>query len=145
RSPTAEGVFRKLLAEEGEGLNVEVDSAGTHGFHAGSPPDERALRAAARRGFDLSRLRARQVTREDFDRFDLILAMDEENLSMLARLCPAERAECVRLFLEYGSLGARNVPDPYYGGENGFEHVLDLIEDAARGLLRELRSMPSRD
>lgn len=141
RSPTAEGVFRKLLAEEGDGLVVEVDSAGTHGYHVGSPPDARAMRAAQRRGLDISRLRARKVAPEDFERFDLVLAMDEENLAILSRLCPPERSSSLKLFLEYGTLGERNVPDPYYGGDNGFEHVLDLIEDASRGLLRELRRL----
>lgn len=141
RSPTAEGVFRRLLAAEGEGLAVEVDSAGTHGYHVGAAPDRRAQSAALRRGIDLSALRARQVSREDFERFDLVLAMDEENLSLLLAQCPPARRSRIRLFLEYGTRDERNVPDPYYGGETGFEHVLDLIEDAARGLLTELRRL----
>ncbi len=139
RSPTAEGVFRRLLEEEGADLVVELDSAGTHGYHVGAPPDRRAQAAALRRGIDLSPLRARQVEVRDFERFDLVLAMDEENLAILHAQCPPERRSRVKLFLEYGTLDERNVPDPYYGGDNGFEHVLDLIEDAARGLMMELR------
>ncbi len=139
RSPTAEGVFRRLLEAEGEGLQVEIDSAGTHSYHAGAAPDRRAQAAALRRGIDLSAQRARQVTVEDFERFDFVLAMDEDNLAILHAQCPPARRQRVRLFLEYGTLGERNVPDPYYGGENGFERVLDLVEDAARGLLASLR------
>lgn len=141
RSPTAEGVFRRLLEEEGDDLLVEIDSAGTHSYHVGAPPDRRAQAAALRRGIDLSSQRARHVTDEDFERFDLLLAMDEENLAILRAQCPPQFSSRVKLFLEYGSLGERNVPDPYYGGETGFEHVLDLVEDAARGLLAELRRM----
>ncbi|HEX7048250.1 MAG TPA: low molecular weight protein-tyrosine-phosphatase [Gammaproteobacteria bacterium] len=139
RSPTAEGVFRRLLEAQGDGLQVEIDSAGTHSYHTGSAPDRRAQAAALRRGIDLSTQRARQVVVEDFERFDLVLAMDEDNLAILHAQCPPQRRDRVRLFLEYGTVGERNVPDPYYGGDNGFEHVLDLIEDAARGLLASLR------
>lgn len=139
RSPTAEGVFRKLLADEGGELLIEIDSAGTHAYHVGSPPDRRSQAAALRRGVDLATQRARQVTYEDFERFDLLLAMDEDNYSVLVSKCPPQYRSRVKLFLEYGSMGERNVPDPYYGGETGFERVLDLIEDAARGLLGELR------
>lgn len=139
RSPTAEGVFRRLLAEEGGDLLVDVDSAGTHGYHVGASPDRRAQAAALRRGIDLSMLRARQVNIGDYERFDLVLAMDEENLAMLHAQCPVALRSRVHLFLEFGTLRERNVPDPYYGGDNGFERVLDLIEDAARGLLAELR------
>jgi len=139
RSPTAEGVFRRLLEEEAGDLRVEVDSAGTHAYHTGSEPDHRAQAAALRRKLDLSTQRARQVMVEDFERFDLLLAMDEDNYAVLQSRCPPGYREKIRLFLDYGSMGERNVPDPYYGGDAGFEHVLDLIEDAARGLLAELR------
>lgn len=139
RSPTAEGVFRRLLEAEGEGLQVDIDSAGTHSYHTGAAPDRRAQAAALRRGIDLSTQRARQVAVEDFERFDLVLAMDTDNLTILHAQCPPARRDRVRLFLEYGTVGERNVPDPYYGGDNGFERVLDLIEDAARGLLASLR------
>lgn len=138
RSPTAEGVFRHLLKEAGDFV-VEVDSAGTHAYHVGSAPDHRSQAAALRRQLDLSSQRARQVAAEDFERFDLLLAMDEDNYEILQSRCPPQHQRKVRLFLEYGSMGERNVPDPYYGGDTGFEHVLDLIEDAARGLLAELR------
>ena len=139
RSPTAEGVFRKLLEEEGEGMQLNVDSAGTHSYHIGAAPDQRSQAAALRRRIDLSTQRARLVTLEDFERFHLVLAMDEENLAILRAKCPVQYRERVRLFLEYGSMGERNVPDPYYGGDAGFERVLDLVEDAARGLLAQLR------
>ncbi|HEX6930303.1 MAG TPA: low molecular weight protein-tyrosine-phosphatase [Gammaproteobacteria bacterium] len=139
RSPTAEGVFRKLLGEAGNGLRVEIDSAGTHGYHIGSAPDRRSQAVALRRQIDISTLRARQVTVEDFARFDLVLAMDEDNLAILRAQCPPEYRSRLRLFLEFGSMGERNVPDPYYGGDTGFEHVLDLVEDAARGLIATLQ------
>lgn len=138
RSPTAEGVFRRLLEDAGD-VMVEVDSAGTHAYHVGSEPDRRSQEAALRRQLDLSSQRARQVCADDFERFDLLLAMDEENFAILQSRCPPQHQRKIRLFLEYGSSDERNVPDPYYGGETGFERVLDLIEDAARGLLIELR------
>jgi protein-tyrosine phosphatase len=143
RSPTAEGVFRKLLAEQAPELEVLVDSAGTHGYHVNAPPDPRACRAAERRGIDLQRLRARRVTAADFEHFELVLAMDEQNLQFLVEVCPAEYRERIRLFLEFAPhLERREVPDPYYGGSAGFEHVLDLIEEAATGLLEHLRRTP---
>lgn len=139
RSPTAEAVFRAFLAREAPGLAVEVDSAGTHAFHAGSAPDERAIAAAARRGFDLSPLRARVVTMADFERFDLLLAMDEQNFRQLRRLAPPALRPRVRRLLDFAPhLQRRDVPDPYYGGATGFEEVLDLVEEAARGLLAAL-------
>lgn len=134
RSPTAHGVFR-AMAEAG-GLPVEVDSAGTGGWHAGEPPDPRATAEAAKRGYDLSDLRARQVRAGDFDAFDLILAMDRANLAALERLRPTGSGTEVRLFLDYGDSPRDEVPDPYYDG--GFDLVLDLIEDASRGLLADL-------
>lgn len=139
RSPTAEAVFRSVLELEGAGLDVEVDSAGTHGYHIGEPPDPRTQAAARRRGIEMASLRARQVHASDFEEFDLILAMDHENLAELRRRCPPRLQERVRLFLEYTALADREVPDPYYGGEAGFEQVLDLAEVASRGLLEDLR------
>jgi protein-tyrosine phosphatase len=143
RSPTAEGVFRKLLAERAPELEVEIDSAGTHGYHTGTPPDPRACRAALRRGVDLKPLRARQVTEQDFARFELVLAMDEQNKEFLLEMCPAEYRDRVKLLLDFAPhLQRREVPDPYYGGETGFEHVLDLVEEAAAGLLEHLKASP---
>jgi protein-tyrosine phosphatase len=144
RSPTAEGVFRKLLAERAPDLDVQVDSAGTHGYHTGEPPDPRACRAAERRGVDLKGLRARQVTDRDFEHFELVLAMDEQNLKFLLEACPVEHHGRIRLLLEFAPhLERREVPDPYYGGSTGFEHVLDLVEEAGKGLLDHLLSTPA--
>jgi protein-tyrosine phosphatase len=141
RSPTAEAVFRDLASRHAAGLAVEVDSAGTHGYHAGSPPDERAIAAARRRGIDMSGLRARVVDAGDFERFDLLLAMDELVYERLRQIAPSGQAGRVRLFLDYApNLNRREVPDPYYGGETGFEEVLDLVDEAARGLLAALGS-----
>jgi protein-tyrosine phosphatase len=142
RSPTAEAVLRDLLAREAPDLEVEIDSAGIGSWHIGEPPDERALAAARRRGLDMSRLRARQIASEDFARFDFILAMDRTNLADLRHRVPARYRERVRLFLEFApELGVEDVPDPYYGGEAGFEEVLDLAEQAARGLLSHIRGL----
>lgn len=141
RSPTAEAVVREMARREAEGLALELDSAGTHGYHAGDPPDERSIQAARRRGIDMSGLRARQVEALDFERFDLVLAMDEAVYGRLAGLAPQGRAERLRLFLEFApELGLRDVPDPYYGGPAGFEEVLDLVEAGARGLIAALAS-----
>src|SRR5690606_17999769 len=137
RSPTAQAVFRHLLMREAPDLRVEVDSAGIGDWHIGSPPDRRSQAAARRRGFDLSDLRARQITREDFRSFELILAMDAGHLDELQRQAPPDARERIRLFLEFAEdCGRREVPDPYYGGEAGFEQVLDLVEEASRGLLQ---------
>lgn len=139
RSPTAEAVVRELARREAEGLALEFDSAGTHGYHAGDPPDERSIQAALRRGFDMSALRARQVEAGDFERFDLVLAMDEAVYGRLSGIAPEGHAGRLRLFLEYApELGLRDVPDPYYGGPAGFEEVLDLVEAGARGLIAAL-------
>ena len=139
RSPTAEAVLRDLLAREAPDLEVEIDSAGIGSWHIGEPPDERAMSAARRRGLDMSRLRARQIASEDFARFDFILAMDRANLADLRRRAPLHYRERVHLFLEFApELGVQDVPDPYYGGEAGFEEVLDLAEQAARGLLNHI-------
>jgi protein-tyrosine phosphatase len=139
RSPTAEGVFRKLVQERAPHLQVEIDSAGTHAYHVGEPPDRRAIAAAARRGIDLSGLRARVVDEADFEGFDLLVAMDRLNREVLLDRSPGEYRERVRLMLEFTpSVDVEDVPDPYYGGPVGFEHVLDLVEEASKGLLDEL-------
>lgn len=143
RSPTAEGVFRKLVEDEGLSGAVEIDSAGTHAYHVGDQPDRRAQAAAERRGVSLSDLRARRVAPEDFSRFDYVLAMDRLNLHMLTEEAGQDYAERVSLFLDFGGGAESEVPDPYYGGSAGFERVLDLVEDASRGLLETLRSRHS--
>lgn len=143
RSPTAQGVFEELLRREGLNARVRVDSAGTHAYHEGNAPDPRAQAAALRRGLDLSAQTARQVQSDDFERFDYILAMDRENLALLMERCPARSSHKVRLFLEYAPhLGIEEVPDPYYGGSAGFDRVLDMVQEAAEGLLREIRARP---
>ena len=140
RSPTAEGVFKRFVAEAGLEGRIASDSAGTHGYHVGEPPDPRTQHAASRRGYDLSVLRARQVSLSDFGEFDYLLAMDQGNLLVLQRLCPPQHADRLRLFMEFGADPAvREVPDPYYGGAQGFERVLDMVEQASRGLLEHLR------
>jgi protein-tyrosine phosphatase len=143
RSPTAEGVLRHLAAGEAPRLALHIDSAGTGDYHIGAPPDLRSQRAALRRGIDISDLRARQVSKEDFERFDLILAMDRENLSELQALRPADSRAALKLFLEYApELKLRDVPDPYYRDARGFEEVLDLTTAASRGLLASLHQSP---
>jgi protein-tyrosine phosphatase len=140
RSPTAEGVFRHLAEKAGALDLLVIDSAGTHDYHVGKQPDSRAQEAARLRGYDLSDLRARQVSDRDFMDFDYILAMDQENLATLKRRCPPEHQHKVRLYLTYSSrFPDQEVPDPYYGGRQGFDHVLDMVEDAAKGLLEELQ------
>jgi protein-tyrosine phosphatase len=140
RSPTAEGVLRHLLATEARELGVEVDSAGTGDYHIGEPPDPRSQRVALCCGIDLSGLRARQVAPADFARFDLILAMDRQNLRALERMRPAGSRAELGLFLEYaGELAAAEVPDPYDGDARDFERVLDLIIAAARRLIALLK------
>ncbi|HSW34386.1 MAG TPA: low molecular weight protein-tyrosine-phosphatase [Steroidobacteraceae bacterium] len=147
RSPTAEGVFRRLVAERVPGVEIEVDSAGTHDYHVGDPPDPRSIAAAARRGVDLRQLRARLIREDDFERFDLIIAMDRLNREALLDRSPAPFRERIRLFMEFaGDREVEDVPDPYYGGAPGFERVLDLAEEAAAGLLDEVleRARPRR-
>jgi protein-tyrosine phosphatase len=139
RSPTAEGVFRRHVEEAGLSKLIAIASAGTHGYHVGDPPDRRAQAAALRRRYDLSGQRARQVQKADFERFDYVLAMDRDNLSHLHREAAPELRHKARLFLEFGTSGKLDVPDPYYGANEGFEHVLDLVEDASRGLLEHLQ------
>lgn len=139
RSPTAHGVFDSFLAQRGLQATIAVDSCGTGEWHVGSAPDHRAVAAAARRGYDLSGLRARQVSPTDFDTFDYILAMDRDNLADLEAMRPADYSGHLGLFLSFAEDGApRDVPDPYYGGDSGFDRVLDLIESASDGLLQAL-------
>jgi protein-tyrosine phosphatase len=140
RSPTAEGVFRKKVEDAGLADAIHIDSAGTHAYHIGEPPDARSQRYAEKRGYDLSRLRARKVSAEDFARFDYVLAMDHDNLDRLKAACPREHAHKLTLFMEFARKhDSKIVPDPYYGNGNGFERVLDYIEDAADGLIEVLR------
>ncbi len=140
RSPTAEVVFRTIASREAPDIVLEIDSAGTAGYHVGEAPDRRTHQAAARRGYDMSALCARVVEPRDFEYFDLILAMDRENLRALERRSPPHARERLRLFLDFApEIGISEVPDPYYGGANGFEDVLDLVEAASRGLLQYLR------
>lgn len=134
RSPTAEGVVRDIAGREFPGVPVEVDSAGTADYHVGEPPDRRSVAAARRRGYDISGLRARQVTAADFAKFDYVLAMDRANLAELERIGARGRAH-VGLFMAFAPGGDTEVPDPYYGGAADFERVLDLCEAGARGLL----------
>jgi protein-tyrosine phosphatase len=142
RSPTAEGVMRRLVSQAGLADRVEIESAGIGGWHAGEPPDERATAAAGRRGITLSGA-AQQVTPDDFRRFDLLIALDRANVRDLLAIAPDDdAAEKVRLLREFDPAASSDldVPDPYYGGERGFETVLDLVEAACRGLLDELRA-----
>jgi protein-tyrosine phosphatase len=140
RSPTAEGVFIKMVADAGLSDRIVVDSAGTHGYHVGEAPDPRTQEAAARRGYDLSPLRARQFERQDFVRFDWVLAMDRDNHSILARLAQPSTGHKLRMMMEFArQFREIEVPDPYYGGPKGFERVLDMLEDASLGLLEEIR------
>ncbi len=153
RSPTAEGVLRAKLEAAGLAEAVQVDSAGTSGYHIGEKPDARATRHAQQRGYDLSALRARQVSADDFRRFDLILAMDDENLRELRRARPDDATAELCLLLDHATdpqrpRGSGRVPDPYYGPAGGFDHVLDLIEHACDGLVahirQQLQTMPPR-
>lgn len=140
RSPTAEGIFRALVDHEGLSEQIEVDSAGTGGWHVGHPPDTRSCETARRRGVELSTLRARQVTRDDFDTFDLVVAMDRGHYAALARMVGQDPHERLSLFLHHApELGTADVPDPYYGGVDGFEDVYDLIEKGCRRLLDHVR------
>ncbi len=137
----AEGIFRHEIAKAGLQDRVRIDSAGTHSYHIGAPPDPRAQTAIRRRGVDISGLRGRQVTDVDFDEFDYILAMDEANLGILRRNAPPHAQERIRLLLSYSSrYPDQEVPDPYYGGARGFEENLDMIEDAVAGLISDIRT-----
>jgi protein-tyrosine phosphatase len=139
RSPTAEGVAQNIIKNRGLESVFEIDSAGTHAYHLGEAPDPIAQRAAKRRGVDLSRLRARRVESEDFEAFDLVLAMDRENLASLRSVCPPHHHGKLDLLMRYSRrFDSDEVPDPYYGGETGFDLVLDMVEDAAAGLFEAL-------
>ncbi len=140
RSPTAHGVFRKLVEEEGLSERIFIDSAGTYAYHVGSGPDRRAQETARRRGIDISDLRARKVETTDFELFDYILAMDQSNVDELAEIAPAGLEHKVRLFMDFATdMNWSEVPDPYYGGLSGFERVFDMVETASKGLLAEIR------
>jgi len=140
RSPSAEGIFRACVEREGLSDHIVIDSAGTGNWHVGNPPDSRAQAAAKRRGIDISGLRARVAKAEDFHHFDYVLAMDDENHADLSRICPPGREDRLALFLDFAPvLGQRHVPDPYYGGAQGFEHMLDLIESGSGELLAHIR------
>jgi protein-tyrosine phosphatase len=138
RSPLAQGVFEDAARREGLENEIFVDSAGTGSWHVGSPPDQRALSAASLRGLDISAQRARRISRDDCENFDYILTMDEENYQMVSSLCRGSAV--VRPFLDFATHSPeREVPDPYYGGADGFERVLDLVEEASEGLLKDIR------
>ncbi len=139
RSPTAQGVFEKLLRERQLESDFDVDSAGTHGYHIGSPPDPRAIETAAHRGIDLSPLRGRQATAADIELFDYVIAMDKSNHQHLVSIASSSHEHKVRLFMEFADeYDVDEVPDPYYGGGSGFDRVLDMIEAASQGLLEEI-------
>ncbi|MCG6466222.1 low molecular weight phosphotyrosine protein phosphatase [Vibrio parahaemolyticus] len=136
RSPTGEAVLR---AKAGElGVDVDIDSAGTIGYHTGNTPDTRAMAAGKQRGYSFKGMRARQVSVQDFEDFDLVLAADKANLADLLDICPAEHRHKVSLFLSYSNSSYDEIPDPYYGGDDGFELVLDLIEEASVAVLQKL-------
>ncbi len=140
RSPTAHGVFRALVEREGLADVITIDSAGTHAYHVGSPPDRRAQATARERGIDLSDLVARRVMEEDFEVFDYVLAMDQDNYMALSEICPDQHVDKIHMFMDFADrMRTREVPDPYYGGPAGFERVFDLVEAASQGLLTEIR------
>ncbi len=140
RSPTAHGVFRHLVEAEGLTPKIYIDSAGTHAYHVGEPPDRRAQATALSRGIDMSDLRARRAIEKDFEYFDYVLAMDDDNFSVLQNLAPPDRLDRLMLFMDFASdMTEREVPDPYYGGIKGFELVFDMIEAASRGLLQDIK------
>jgi protein-tyrosine phosphatase len=140
RSPTAEAVFRHYVESAGLSASILIDSAGTHDYHIGHAPDLRSQHAAEQRGYDMSSLRGRQVESLDFERFDYVLAMDRANLAILQYLAPRGCKKQLQLFLDYARHHKeREVPDPYYGGEQGFEQVLNMIEDAAQALLQHIQ------
>ena len=140
RSPTAEGVFRHMVEQEGHSDWIITDSAGTHAYHIGEQPDRRAQQTARTRGIELSDLRARKAIAKDFNEFDYLLAMDNDNYQILAELSPHGYEDRLKLFLDYSNeFSETEVPDPYYGGEQGFEHVFDLVESASRGLLDDIK------
>lgn len=139
RSPTAEGVFRHFVVSAAMEEHIEIDSAGTHAYHGGEPADRRAIAAAEQRGYSLTEIRARKVVDEDFEKFDYILAMDRDNLASLSDQSSPQQQHKLRLFLDFSESNDDEIPDPYYGGAAGFERVLDLVEEASRGLLETLQ------
>jgi len=140
RSPSAEGVFKKLINEQQLEKSFAIDSAGTHAYHIGDAPDLRSQKAAKERNVDLSNIRARKFIMGDFEDFDYLLAMDADNHAIMMQACPQEHQHKIRLFLEYAPhLETNEVPDPYYGGTYGFEKVLDLIEEASTSFLEQLK------
>tara|TARA_Y100000590_G_C15376216_1_gene884520 strand:- start:187 stop:657 length:471 start_codon:yes stop_codon:yes gene_type:complete len=139
RSPTAEGVFRKVVNDQNSELDIKIDSAGTHAYHVGDSPDPRSCAAALERGIDISHQRARRINKEDFSTFDLILAMDQLNYETLINLCPSQHQKKVKLLMDFvNHAQLKEVPDPYFGNGDGFERVLDLVEKASIGLLNYL-------
>ena len=141
RSPTAEGVFRKLVTDRGLTDFIKIDSAGTHAYHVGESPDPRAQQAARQRDVELSDLRGRKFEAQDFDEFDYVLAMDLDNYNNMSRFWESQPDTHFSLFLDFAEgSSVKEVPDPYYGGSSGFEYVLDLIEDASEGLLQHIRT-----
>ncbi len=143
RSPTAEGVFRALIQAAGLEAHIQTDSAGTHDYHVGHPPDSRSVAAALLRGVDLRGLRARRVAPEDFEEFDLLVAMDPTHYRILESLCPIEHRHKLALFMDFApQFARRDVPDPYYGDGDGFEMVLDMIEAGAQGILERVQPSP---
>lgn len=138
RSPLAEGVFGAVAAERGLAHRFRIDSAGTGGWHAGSAPDPRSVAIAARHGLDIAAQRARKVAPDDFERFDLLLGMDRSNVEELRRMAPSSARRRVHLFLDYAGTGSRDVPDPYFGGPDGFADVYRMIRDASEALLERI-------
>lgn len=146
RSPTAHGVFRQLIRDEGLEEWIGIDSAGTHAYHIGKGPDARAQSTAESRGIDISDLRARRVMPEDFERYDYVIAMDYDNHEILAEMSPPHLRERLHLFMHFApQLGETEVPDPYFGGQRGFERVFDMVEAASRGLLMDIRKQHFED
>lgn len=140
RSPTAEGVFRHVVNQADLSDKIHIDSAGTHAYHVGNPPDARAQETARRRNIDLSSQRARKVQANDFHQFDYVICMDHNNHADLEHICPVGQEERLSLFLDFATqYNETEVPDPYYGGAQGFEHVFDMVEDASRGLLSAIK------
>ena len=140
RSPMAHGVFRKLVRDEGFADDIDIESSGTHDYHVGQPPDYRAQEVAHEHGIDLSDLRARKVRPSDFEHFNYVLAMDDDNYSVLSSICPSQYQSRLHMFLKFsGQAGMREVPDPYYGGADGFHKVFNLVETGARGLFNDIK------
>ncbi|MCB1724149.1 MAG: low molecular weight phosphotyrosine protein phosphatase [Gammaproteobacteria bacterium] len=140
RSPTAHGVFRAMVRTAGLEDRIQIDSAGTHAYHVGSAPDRRAAATAAARGIDLSDLVARRVEEVDFEAFDYVLAMDQENFLSLSDICPRQHLDKIQLFMDFApEMRTREVPDPYYGGPSGFDRVFDLVDAASRALLDDIK------